>query len=83
MPEFSAVDPRIGHENLNAVVERDARRDDEKQDGLPLGERLSLLHFAPRHPQREQQHEHRKAEMVGHTHRNHDIGHAHEKSRQQ
>ena len=80
MPEFSAVDPRVGHENLDAVVERDACREQEEEQSLPFGEPDFALHFLAGHIEGQQQHEHRKAEMVGHTHRNHDIGHAHEKS---
>ena len=83
MPEPSAVGQGICHEHLDAVVERDACREQEEEQGLPFGEPDFALHFLAGHIEGQQQHEHRKGEMVGHTDRNHHVGKAEEHRRKQ
>ena len=83
MPEPSAVGEGVCHEHLDAVVERDACREQEEEQGLPFGEPYFALHFLAGHIEGQQQHEHRKGEMVGHTDRDHHVGKAEEHRRKQ
>ena len=60
-----AIGKQIGYKYLDSVVQRYACRDDEKQDGLPFGQRFVLLHLLSTEHRSQNKHEHRHHEMVG------------------
>ena len=82
-PETATVHKAVGEEYLDAVVERYACREDEKQHRLPFREHHLAFYFLAGDIESQQQHEHRQRKMIGHTDRNHHVGKAEKQQRKQ